>query len=295
MIVKSPIFYMGNKYDLMHNLLMYFPKQEEVDLFIDLFGGSGTVSANVPYQNVIYNELNNNIVELIYMFKEKNSEFIINHIKKRIEEFDLSKDNSNVYNKFRSFYNKQKEKNIIDLYTLTLHSFSNLIRFNSENEFNMPNGKRTFNIEHEINIKLFCDLLDKKNIDIRNQDAFDILKQIKSNEGQFIYLDPPYSNTTAIYNEQRAFGGWNIEHDYKMFEELDRLNALGIKWALSNVLENKGIRNTHLEKWSLENGYAVIDFENKQYASLGKGNAKSQEVLIINYKAPFERISIFDL
>jgi DNA adenine methylase Dam len=311
MIIKSPIFYMGNKYDLMQNLLMYFPKKEEVNLFIDLFGGSGVVSINVPYNNVIYNEINNNIVELFKMLIETPYHKIIEHIYERMNQFDLPKQGTDIrqnvkgveikrkqanesYLKYRKFYN-DNEKNYLDLYALTYFSFCNLIRFNKKNEFNMPFGNRTFTKEHEIEIELFHRTMVKKDVEILNEDSIEYLKSIKSNVGQFIYLDPPYLNTMAIYNENRAFGGWNIEHDYKMFKELDRLNALGIKWALSNVLENKGIRNTHLEKWALEKGYTIIDFENKQYASLGKGNAKSQEVLIINYKAPFERISIFDL
>lgn len=37
--IKSPIFWMGNKYDLLYELLPRFPKKEEIDVFVDLFGG----------------------------------------------------------------------------------------------------------------------------------------------------------------------------------------------------------------------------------------------------------------
>jgi len=63
---------------------------------------------------------------------------------------------------------------------------------------------------------------------------------------------------------------------------------------MSNVLENKGIKNEHIESWAIRGGYKIIDFENKTYAALGKGNAESREVLIINYEPPFERYNIFD-
>jgi uncharacterized protein YbgA (DUF1722 family) len=98
----------------------------------------------------------------------------------------------------------------------------------------------------------------------------------------------------AIYNESRAFGGWGIEHDDKIFKELDRLNKIGIKWALSNVLVNKGKENKHLKEWAVSNKYQIIDFSNKEYSALGKGNAKTQEVLIVNYETPFMQYSIFD-
>ena len=196
---------------------------------------------------------------------------------------------------FRKFYNKQNPKNYLDLYTLTYFSFSNLIRLNSKNEFNVPFGNRCFLFgEHDINIELFYNIMKNKNVDIQNKDAFKILENIKENKRQFIYLDPPYTNTMAIYNESRAFGGWGLDDDHKLFDELDRLDKLGVRWAMSNVLENKGIKNEHIESWAIRGGYKIIDFENKTYAALGKGNAESREVLIINYEPPFERYNIFD-
>ena len=106
--------------------------------------------------------------------------------------------------------------------------------------------------------------------------------------------DPPYQNSTAIYNESRAFGGWSEEDDEKLFNELDRLSRLGIKWAYSNVLAIKGRTNNHIEDWANRNGYTIIEFDNKEYSSLGKGNANAREVLIINYEQRVKKYSIFD-
>ena len=305
--IKSPLFYMGNKYKLLDNLLKYFPKKEEVNQFIDLFGGSGVVSLNVPYDNIIYNELNSNIINLLKVIIETEPEQVIKHITKRIEEFELYNKTTNIrqiddinirkyandkYLKFRKFYNSQKKKDYLDLYTLTYFSFCNLIRFNNKHEFNMPYGNRCFIFgKHDINIQLAYNQFKSKNITMLNNNAFDVLKGIKENKKQFIYLDPPYTNTMAVYNER---GGWNIEDDIKLFKELDRLNELGIKWAMSNVLENKGIKNEHIETWAKNNNYKIIEFMDKEYSALGKGSAKTREVLIINYKPPFEQFNIFD-
>lgn len=54
-LFKSPIFYMGNKYKLLPQLLPLFPKN--INRFYDLFGGSGCVSGNVEANKIIYNEL----------------------------------------------------------------------------------------------------------------------------------------------------------------------------------------------------------------------------------------------
>lgn len=180
-IIKSPIFYMGNKYELLPNLLTYFPKKETVSEFIDLFGGSGVVSLNVPYENITYNEINHNITNLFKMLIETKPKEIINHIKHRVIEFDLpqkgveKKDNEyskykRNYLNYRKFYNKQEQKNYFDLYTLTYFSFSNLIRFNSKNEFNMPYGHRCFiNESHEYNIETFYNAMSKKKFQLRTK------------------------------------------------------------------------------------------------------------------------------
>lgn len=56
----------------------------------------------------------------------------------------------------------------------------------------------------------------------------------------------------------------------------------------------KGKENNHIEKWAKENGYTIIDFEDKNYSALGKGNANAREVLIINYEQRVKKYSIFD-
>lgn len=309
--IKSPIHYMGNKFDLLPYMLEQFPKEEEVSVFYDVFGGSGTVSLNVPYKNVIYNELNDNMVNLLKMIKENEPSKIIEHINKRIEEFDLNKEGTDIrqnkeetellrkeyndkYLNFRNFYNKSAEKNIMDLYTLSFYSFCNLMRFNSKNEFNMPFGNRCFIKEDGQRIIECHNRFKEKNITLINGDSFELLKSITTNENQFLYLDPPYINSTAIYNENRAFGGWTEEDDEKLFNELDRLTKIGVKWAYSNVFKIKGNNNTHIKEWAQKNNYTVIYFEDKEYSSLGKGNAEAEEVFIINYKQRVKKYSIFD-
>lgn len=128
MYVKSPIFYMGNKYDLLKKIIPKFPSNKEIDTFIDAFGGSGTVSLNVNYNNIIYNELNKNVVNLLKCMKNVPSEEIIDHICNRINQFNLDDDNVGYYN-FRDFYNNNENfdsiDSILDLYTLTFYCFCN--------------------------------------------------------------------------------------------------------------------------------------------------------------------------
>ena len=134
------------------------------------------------------------------------------------------------------------------LYTLTFYSFSNLIRFNQKSDFNMPYGNRCYRKKHKDQIKDWCNVVRNRDIEIKQKDAFDILQDTIFDKDDFIYLDPPYSNTLAIYNEKRAFGGWGVEDDYRLFEILEKLDKCGIKWGLSNVFKNKDYTNEHLIK-----------------------------------------------
>lgn len=300
--IKSPIFYMGNKFDLLPQILPYFPNN--VETFYDLFGGSGCVSGNVIADKIVYNELNENIVGLYDLFLKYTCEELVTYIKDCIVKFDLNtegtgvrQNNSNIaeirehcnqnYIKFREFYNKS-DKDYRMLYTLTCYSFSNLIRFNSKEEFNMPYGDRCFCKKHEKQMKVWCDLIKNKNIITMNKNAFDILENTQFNTNDFVYLDPPYSNTMAVYNESRAHGGWSVEDDFKLFGYLEKLNKQGIKWGLSNVFENKGKKNDHLIEWCEKNGWNVQHLY-FSYSSLGKGNANSDEVYICNYKSDADK------
>lgn len=143
--IKSPIFYMGNKYKLLNQIIPLLPKN--INTFYDLFGGSCSVSLNVDSKQTIYNEFNDNIVNLLKLFNDNTPEKIINHIRNRMETFKLptmscdvrtkhyqeeykQEHNAN-YLKFRNYYNSS-ERNFLDLYTLTFFSFCNLIRFNKK-------------------------------------------------------------------------------------------------------------------------------------------------------------------
>ena len=296
MYLKSPIFYMGNKYRLLPQLIPLFPAK--INTFYDLFGGSGCMSANVEANRIVYNEINENIVELYKLFLKYTPEEIDSRIRSYIKEYDLNTEGTDVrqnnpdikeirdyYNKnyvsFRKAYN-ESERDYLMLYTLTFYSFSNLIRFNQKSDFNMPFGNQCYHEKNYENIKEWCALIKDKNIEVKQEDAFEILQDTIFNKDDFIYLDPPYHNTTAIYNEKHVFGGWSEKDDYRLFEILEKLDKCGIKWGMSNVFKNKDYTNKHLIEWCEKNKWNVIHIDYSYYC-LGRGNANSDEVYICNY------------
>jgi DNA adenine methylase Dam len=289
---------MGNKEKLIQKgLIDLFPKN--INTFIDLFSGSCVVSMNVKASKYVINDIDEVLFNLYLMFKENTCEQILAYINKKIEEFNLdagihkqgwnkkypnepypteeqNKRKIN-YNKFRDYYNKYK--NIIDLYILSIFCNSHNIRFNSSGDFNMSIGNSGYCSHHIEEIKNTCVFFKQQNIYILNKD-YKIIDINKIHNDDFIYFDPPYSNTLAIYNEQQ---GWSVEDDYKLFEICEQMNLIGIKWGLSNVFSNKQNINQHLIDWCEKNKWQVYSFDGHKYTSCGKGNSQSEEVYICNY------------
>ena len=275
--LESPIFYMGNKYKLLKQLIPLFPKQ--CDTFLDLFGGSGVVSMNYQgTRKTIYNEFNGNIVNLVKTMVENKPQELDLYFKDKIKQYDLETCDIKTVDKIsKAGYERRK-----DNYNKLRYDYNNSI--NKDSQFNASSGKGTYN---EKRYKKICDMNEQfKNIEIFNKNCFDIDFSLLE-KGDFVYCDPPYLNTEAVYNEKRAFGGWNIDDDYKLFDILEKLNDKGVKWGLSNVFVNRGKENTHLIEWCNKNNWNVYHL-NRNYNPFSRGNSNNDEVYICNYEIDVE-------
>lgn len=289
---------MGNKYKLLSQLIPLFPKK--CDIFVDLFGGSGVVSMNYQgRKRTIYNEFNKNIVELVKMIVGSKPQELDAYFKNKIKYYNLptlstNKEKSIIrqksYNKMREDYNKNTLKDYRDLFLLICYSINHLIRFNSKNEFNAPNGNNAYNQNNKLDIINMHKYM--QNVELKSEDALTFDFSILTADS-FVYCDVPYLNTEAVYNEKRAFGGWTIESDYKIFDILEKLNANGVKWGFSNVFSNRGKINQHLIDWCNKNNWNVYHLD-RNYNPFSKGNSGSDEVYICNYETEnFKQIKLF--
>ena len=66
--IKSPLNYVGGKYKLLKEILPLFPN--DIDVFVDLFGGGFNVGINTTANKVVYNDLENHVVELLKYLKD---------------------------------------------------------------------------------------------------------------------------------------------------------------------------------------------------------------------------------
>lgn len=286
MAYKSPFNYIGNKYRIIDEVTRYFPK--EINTFVDLFCGGCDVTINTKANRKIANDINSFVIDIFRWLQSHTVSEALAHIKSRIEQYGLSKQNRDGYLAFRSFYNSNPEavRHPMDLYTLVCYSFNYQFRFNNNHEFNNPFGKdrSCFSRNMESNLVLFHDLI--KNTTFLSKDFVKMDYNLLQ-EGDFVYADPPYYITCGSYNDgKRGFNGWRLYDEILLTQTLDKLNERGVAFAMSNVIEHKGKRNAFLHNWATDNGYFIHDinfnYDNCNYQARNKENI-TREVLITNY------------
>lgn len=282
--IRSPLNYTGGKYKLLKHLFEIFPNG--IDTFVDLFAGGFNVGINALAKTIICNDQISYLIELYRYLEQTPTEEVIGEIKKRIEEFSLTKQNAAGYNLLRDRYNEKKD--IVDFFILTFYAFNHQIRFNNSQKFNTPFGKdrSSYNDSIERNLIAFCDALKKKNIVFYNTDFLSIdLESLGEND--LVYCDPPYLISTGSYNDgKRGFKDWTLREEQQLLDLLDKLNAQGVKFALSNVLYHKGLSNELLIEWSKKYTVYYMDktYSNCSYHFKEK-DAKTVEVVITNYES----------
>lgn len=282
--IKSPLSFMGNKYKLLKEIIPL----TETEIFVDVFGGSGTVAINSKSENILYNEIDKNTFSIIEMFLTRDGETIISEIEKIIEDFNLIK--STEKNGFDNYVTAREkinnkyihiEKTNIPpqlIYTLQFFSIMGVMRFNRKGEFNQGYGylsgaplstykEKLMNFKNP-NIKKLTNLSFEILIDgfLKNTDLSETL----------FYCDPPYLNTAAQYNKN-----WTIKEDELLLRKLDEINMKNGKFLMSNTLKGKGGENSHLLEWAEKNNYFIKRI-NASYNSFGKTSI-IDEVLIANY------------
>ena len=73
--IKSPLNYVGGKYKLLKEIIPLFP--ENIRTFIDVFGGGFNVGINVNAENIIYNDLQKQVVGFLRHLQNNNIEDLL--------------------------------------------------------------------------------------------------------------------------------------------------------------------------------------------------------------------------
>jgi DNA adenine methylase len=296
---RSPLFYVGDKYKLLKEILPYFPKK--IDRFIEPFTGGGSVFLNVDAKKHLLNDIDKNVC-LLHTFLKKHSKKpnkFFKEVQKIIFEYNLSRSfqediipaelklkykktyyakfNKDNFNKLKSDFNNSEKDNLYKFYVLLIYGFNRMIRFNSSGDYNLPVGNVDFNSNVVNALNSYFENVKKANIVINNLDYIDFLKKVKPTKKDFLYFDPPYLITFSEYNKL-----WNDKNEIDLIKTLDNLNKLGIRFAVSNVTHYKERENKIFKDWSIK--YNVFQVKSN-YISYHDNSIKTfNEVLITNYE-----------
>lgn len=264
--IKKPFLkWAGRKTKLMPKLLPLF---KEAGVFVEPFVGSGAVWINTEYDNYVLCDVNKDLINLYNILKQEGRGFIA-YCK---EYFTLENREKERYYQLRTLFNNTqdtREKSALFVY-LNRHCFNGLCRYNSKNEFNVPQGsyKTIYFPEKEM-----LEFHEKsQRAEFKTLDFRELFKSIE-NHGAMVYCDPPYiplskESSFTAYSK----GGFS-------YEDQKDLKSCAEKSESIVVISNS---DTELTR-RLYSNFEMITVEvNRSIGSKAASRKKVTEIIAIN-------------
>lgn len=296
-MIRSPFFYVGDKYKLLPQIKKHFP--QDIDRFIEPFCGGGSVFLNTEANSYLLNDIDSYMIQLhkFLIDSSQDTEQFWNLLKYNITKYNLSatylgrdvpskyrkdfvktyfaKYNKESYISMRKDFNKNKNDMLL-LYMLLIYGFNRMLRFNSKGDFNLPVGNVDFNKNVVNALNSYFEYVSNSDIELYNLDFEEFIEGIAPSENDFVYLDPPYLITFSEYNKL-----WNENTEERLLNYLDELDKRNIRFAISNVLWYKGRYNAIFNKWAQK--YNIVPIKSNYISYHDNSEKKSYEVLVKNY------------
>lgn len=224
-VVNPMIKYRGGKSKEVFHFVNNMPS--DYNRYIEPFLGGGALYFYLEPEKAIINDVNTKLYLFYKEMKEAYPEARIQldelqkiyeanqkeyeELKRRHPDERMENKNEELYYKMRDMFNKKIEPEYLDsviYFFINKTSYSGMIRYNINGEFNVPFGRYK-----NLNTKLITDehyrLL--RCTDIYNYDYSEIFDMAK--EDDFIFLDPPYDCVFSDYgNEEYKDGFGEDEH-----------------------------------------------------------------------------------
>ena len=292
-IVRSPLFYVGDKRKLMPQIKLHFPSH--IDRFIEPFVGGGSVFMNVDADGFLLNDLNHIVIQIHSMLSsycDRKDDFfreVFSLIQKygltssflgipqeRGKSCDCKDVNREAYNRMKTDFNSGGRKDRMLLYLLIIYGFNHMIRFNKKGEFNLPVGNLDFNENVYNALNDYFAQTERKQPQWHSQDFKAFLAEIEFRKDDLVYLDPPYLISSSEYNKM-----WNEECERNLIKEMDRLDAMGVRFAVSNAITYRGKKNDIFGEWAKK--YNIHPISSNYISYWDNSRKDSGEVLVTNY------------
>ena len=284
--MKPMIKYRGGKSKEIPHIMEHIPNFN--GRYIEPFLGGGAVFFHLEPEQAIINDINaplmafyrgvrddyNNLrqelddIEAIY--NENRAAF--EELKARHPDERVEDHNEELYYEIRNMYNNIAEKQYSDAllyYFINKTAYSGMIRYNARGEFNVPFG-RYKNLNTRLVTEQHSELLQRA--ELFNTDYSEIFNM--SQQGDFMFLDPPYDCIFSDYGNEEYRDGFNEDNHRRLAQDFRNLGCLAMMVIGRTPLTEE-----------LYNGM-IVDNYGKQYAVNIRNRFKSaaNHIVVTNYQ-----------
>lgn len=277
--------YSGGKFKEIPHIMEHVP--EFNGRYIEPFLGGGAVFFHLEPQQAIINDINTPLmsfyrgvrdnypalrqeldaIEVLYTQNRDAFDALrAQHPNERVED-----NNEDLYYAIRDMFNNLAEKKYSDAllyYFINKTAYSGMIRYNAKGEFNVPFGRYK-----SINTKSITEQHSKllQKAELFNGDYLDIFNM--SQQGDFMFLDPPYDCIFSDYGNKEYRDGFNEDSHRRLAQDFRNLGCMAMMVIGKTPLTEE-----------LYNGMIVDEYE-KQYAVNIKNRFKSaaNHIIVTNY------------
>lgn len=242
--MNSPIRYYGGKGTMFNNIIQYFPKPEEYDIYVEPFGGSYSIGLKKePAKVEIYNDLDRNVYSLYKVLSDKE---MFNTFKERCDMVLYSDD---VRKEFRELLRGDLSIEDRAFYFFYVNRTSH----NGIGGFSMNSSIRR-NMSKAVSDFLSCiDRLPElherlSRVIVSNTNGNELIRKYNDRRN-LIYCDPPYEQSTRT--------GARYSVDMNREGHIDFLNAV-ISSQSKIIISGY---DCELYNELTENGFEKIQFE----------------------------------
>lgn len=262
-LTKPVLKWAGGKTQLLNELNLRAPKK--YNKFIEAFFGGGALFFNLTPKEAVIADLNPELINLYRCVAEKPHE-ILSHLSSFKNDHDF-------FYELRALDTKLIDPYFAAARTIYLNKtcFNGLYRVNKNGGFNVPYGryKNPKLVDTETVLNASAAL---QNTNILCGDYKTILRDY-ANEGDFVFLDPPYLPISKYSDFKRYTKEQFYEEDHReLADEVHRLHEKGCHVILTN--------SNHPLVHELYNDYKIEVIQTKRYINSNSGNRTGEDVIV---------------
>lgn len=259
--------YRGGKSREIPRFLQYIP--DDFDRYIEPFFGGGAVYFYLEPDNAILNDVNERLMTFYTQLKEQyplmreqldeiqrtyeHNQAEFKRLKAITPDDRVENANEELYYRMRNLFNHPGGDEFLDgviYFFINKTAYSGMIRYNNNGEYNVPFGRYP-NLNTRLVTSQHSDLL--QSAELLNVDYSAVFNMAQ--EGDFIFLDPPYDCVFNDYGNIDMMNGFDEAEHRRLAADFRNLpcRALMIigKTALTKELYGKYIEDEYYKNYAV--------------------------------------------